>query len=421
MVRVTTSELQRARVLRASLLGLALLVVTTSSRAATIDWKGHTWNVTSGGMAGVCDGDPANVSVDADGYLHLRISHDGGTWSAAELFTNDKLGFGTYLWYIDGPIDKFDANVVLGLFPYGPAAGIGTDGTNEIDIEYSRWGQANGPNGDYTDYPATGVNIGEKSFTFSLMSSLSTSRFVWSSTSITDSLFDSLVPILRTGASLQTWTYMPAQPATNIPQQALPLGMNLWCFDSPPSDNNPVEVVIRDFQFLAEGDATGAAGSGANDGGAAGSGPELGGSGGHATAGTGTGGSGAGVAGRGDQGAGATGRSGGGQGTGAAGASTNGGRTGAGGVSGVPPTGGGGASTGASATSGVSGTSARGPAGAAGLHNSDSGITPQSRSSSGCGCRLVSALNAPTGGANATWLLLTALVLRRRSRFAAFR
>ncbi|HVX96889.1 MAG TPA: EamA family transporter, partial [Polyangia bacterium] len=30
--------------------------------------------------------------------------------------------------------------VVVGLFPYGPAAGIGADGTNEIDIEYSRWG-----------------------------------------------------------------------------------------------------------------------------------------------------------------------------------------------------------------------------------------------------------------------------------------
>ena len=118
------------------------------ARAATIAWKGHTWQVTSGGMAGVCQGDPQNVTVDGDGYLHLRISNGGGTWTASELFTTDRLGFGTYQWQVDGPIDTYDKNVVLGLFPYGPAAGIGGDGTNEIDIEYSRWGQATGPNGD---------------------------------------------------------------------------------------------------------------------------------------------------------------------------------------------------------------------------------------------------------------------------------
>jgi len=38
--------------------------------------------------------------------------------------------------------ERFDRNVVLGLFLYGPAAGIGGDGTNEIDIEYAFWGNA---------------------------------------------------------------------------------------------------------------------------------------------------------------------------------------------------------------------------------------------------------------------------------------
>src|SRR5262245_34180906 len=78
-------------------------------------WKGHTWNVTSGGMAGVANGDPKNVFVDANGYLHLRITNTNGVWTAAELFTTDKLGFGTYQWQVDGPIDVLDRNVVLGL------------------------------------------------------------------------------------------------------------------------------------------------------------------------------------------------------------------------------------------------------------------------------------------------------------------
>ena len=81
-------------------------------------------------------------------------------------------------------------------FPYGPAAGIGGDGTNEIDIEYSRWGQANGPNGDWTDYPASGTTIGELAYTFSLGGgTLSTSRFLWTNTSIASSLLGGLQPV----------------------------------------------------------------------------------------------------------------------------------------------------------------------------------------------------------------------------------
>ena len=244
-------------------IAVGLATPATIARAATIDWKGHTWQLTSGGMAGNCQGDPNNVTLDSNGYLHLRISHDGGTWSAAELFTTDRLGFGTYQWQVDGPIDTFDPNVVLGLFPYGPAAGIGSDGTNEIDIEYSRWGTATGPNGDWTDYPASGSTVGELSYTFSLNgSTLSTSRFVWFTSSISDFLFSGLVNVTTTVGSVKTWTYQPQNATMNIPQQALPLGMNLWCFNAPPSDGNPVEVVIRDFVFVAVNNGTGGAGTG---------------------------------------------------------------------------------------------------------------------------------------------------------------
>ena len=232
----------------------ALAGAPRGASAATLNWKGHSWQVTSGGMAGVCQGSPNNVTIDANGYLHFKIANNGGTWTASEMFTTDRLGFGTYQWQIDGPIDTYDKNVVLGLFPYGPAAGIGSDGTNEIDIEYSRWGQANGPNGDWTDYPASGTTIGELAYTFTLGGgTLSTSRFHWTSTSIANSLLGGLQPVDATTGLIKSWTYAPQNPTTNIPQQALPLGMNLWCFDGPPSDGKPVEIVIRDFQFIPEG------------------------------------------------------------------------------------------------------------------------------------------------------------------------
>ena len=53
--------------------------------AKTISWRGYTWEVIKGGMAGVAQADPNNVFVDANGYLHLRIRKQGNTWTAAEM------------------------------------------------------------------------------------------------------------------------------------------------------------------------------------------------------------------------------------------------------------------------------------------------------------------------------------------------
>jgi len=256
---------------------LSALSPSTAAVAATVDWKGRTWQVTSGGMAGACEGAPENVSVDANGYLHLNIANRAGKWAAAEIFSTERLGFGTYQWHVDGPIDTYDKNVVLGLFPYGPAGGIGEDGTNEIDIEYSRWGKANGPNADYTDYPGSGTTIGELAYTFTLGgATLSTSRFVWTPTSITSSLMSGLVNVGAEDGLLKTWSYQPNNPVQNIPQQALPLGMNLWCFDGPPSDSKPVEIVVRDFTFVPANAGSGGGAAGGGAGGLSGAGGDAG-------------------------------------------------------------------------------------------------------------------------------------------------
>ena len=358
------------------------------SRAATIAWKGHTWNVTSGGMAGVCQGDPQNVTVDANGYLHLRIVKNGSTWTSSELFTTDRLGFGTYQWQVDGPIDTYDRNVVLGLFPYGPAAGIGADGTNEIDIEYARWGKADGPNGDWTDYPASGSTIGELSYTFSLSgATLSTSRFVWSSGAIASLLLQGLQPADSTAGLLKNWTYAPANPTTNIPQQPLPLGMNLWCFDAPPSNGQPVEIVVRDFTYVplggsaggAGGAAAGAGGAAAAAGGAAGARGGASGAGGRATS---TGG--------------AAGTTGGAGGDGGAATATGG----AGGAGGTP---------GAMGAAGTTGTS-----GAGGTNDGAAGAPHASATSSGCSCDVGNA-GDESPWLVAWWLLAWGARWRRRS------
>ena len=354
-------------------------------------------------MAGVCDGDPQNVTVDASGYLHLRITNSGGTWTASELFTTDRLGFGTYQWQVDGPIDNYDKNVVLGLFPYGPAAGIGADSTNEIDIEYARWGQANGPNGDWTDYPASGTTIGELSYTFSLGGgTLSTSRFVWSSNSIASSLLGDLQAVGSMTGLIKSWTYAPSNPTTNIPQQSLPLGMNLWCFDNPPSDGKPVEIVIRDFVYVSP---SGAGGSGGAAGGPGGSGGAGGGTTGAAGGPGGVGG----AAGGGPGGAGGrrsqSGGAGGGLGGTTAGSGGGGSSGGAGGVAG---------SGGEAGVSGGEAGAAEGGGAAAGAVTAGAG---GGTSSSGCSCAAGAAPGEPSALFPAI-VVAAFLILRRRLRRA---
>ncbi len=89
--------------------------------------------------------------VDSNKKLHLKISHSSKNgWTSAELYSANKFQFGTFRWFVEGAVDKFDPNVVLGLFTYG-----GADGTNEIDIEFAKWGVTDSAASNlfYTIYP----------------------------------------------------------------------------------------------------------------------------------------------------------------------------------------------------------------------------------------------------------------------------
>lgn len=223
----------------------------------TISWKGHTWKITNGGMAGVAKGNPANVFIDRNGYLHLRIVNRNGTYTSAEVFSTDKMGYGTYQWWIQGPVDNMDKSTVLGLFPYGPVARIGRDAEDELDIEFSKWNNTlckGACNADFTFYPSTGnfaLGPTERDFNINLSGgTLTTARLVWTPTSVTGTIMSGLQPIGTTANVLKTWTFAPSDYNARIPQQPLPTGMNLWCFKSLPASNQ--SVILRNFQFVPQ-------------------------------------------------------------------------------------------------------------------------------------------------------------------------
>ena len=237
-------------------IGLAL--PAASPAGTQLSWKGHEWTVTNGGMAGVARGRPSNVYVDSNGYLHLMITKKRRSVTAGELFSNDNMGFGTYQWEIQGAVDNMDPHAVLGLFPYGPEHGIGRDGENEIDIEFSRWGNTlcgGACNADFTVYPSSGhfaVGATEDDFNVNLSGgNLVTARLAWSSTSITETVMSGLQRLGTTQNVLQTWTFAPPDYLVRIPQQPVPVGMNLWCYKKRVASSQA--VTVQSFQYVSSG------------------------------------------------------------------------------------------------------------------------------------------------------------------------
>ena len=232
---------------------LTMVTLLAAGHAQTITWAGRTWKVTSGGMAGVARGNPANVSIDSNGYLHLQIVKREGKWTSSEVFTTDRFGFGTYQWIVEGDVYAMDPTTVLGLFPYGPVHKIGADAENEIDIEFSQWNKTcHGCNADFTVYPSTGnrkpkgVSAWEDNFHVT-GGNLTTARMEWFPDHIVFTLMKGAHPIGTTEDVIKTEAY--SSDATNIPQVAMPVGINLWCFKQTPTENQ--SVIIRDFQFAA--------------------------------------------------------------------------------------------------------------------------------------------------------------------------
>lgn len=244
--------------LKAVFVGLGLLCMAQRSparqeTATTLQFGGYTWQVRPPGKGGPGPNlwNPGNVWVDKAG-LHLKISRvrngDRTEWQCAELNTVQALGMGTYEFQVFGPIDRLDQNVVLGLFDY-PTPDIGPDGTNEIDIEFARWGRPELPIGNYTVYPASGKRGPEDhhAFSFTMRGNITTHRFIRSSSSVGLESFQERQTD-RDG-QIANWLYQAADKRF-IPQAPLPVHINLWLFQGkPPTDAKEVTIIIKKFTF----------------------------------------------------------------------------------------------------------------------------------------------------------------------------
>jgi hypothetical protein len=211
---------------------------TRPTHDRTLRFSGHTWQVRSNAVLqgpgpNYFSDSRSNVWVDNSGRLHLRLTNVNGKWYAAAVISRKSFGYGRYLFALDSPVHALDQQVVLGLFTWNTAPAYHD---REIDIEFSRFGNASSPtNGDFVVQP---YNLPRhlKKFVQPAVSP-STHWFDWQRGSVT---FGS------SSTKPSSWRYERA----GVPPPSAPVRMNLWLYHGiPPTNGEPVEIVVRRFTY----------------------------------------------------------------------------------------------------------------------------------------------------------------------------
>jgi hypothetical protein len=200
----------------------------------TMQFKGFDWYVRKDGV-----GNPGNntwrlnnVAVDADGKLRLRIVQQNGVWTCAEFGTNEKLGYGEYIFTVENMLN-WDKNVVAAGFKY-------LDDSNELDIELTKWGNLT-TNAGFTVQPEP--YVASNHIKFNLPIDIPNTRHI-----IHHYPNDISFRIEKQdGTELWGWKYT----GTHVPEEMQYFVFQLWLVQGkPPSNNKPAELIISDFKFV---------------------------------------------------------------------------------------------------------------------------------------------------------------------------
>jgi hypothetical protein len=211
-----------------------------------LDFSGYTWRVrdtqdaSQGPGPNYFSSSPENVWLDSEEQLHLKITYRNGIWYCAEVYSEESFGYGMYTFFTKSRVDTIDINSVLGLFTY-------LDDTNEIDIEFSRWGWVDGKNTWYVTQP--GQTEGNAyGYDMMLLDNYSTHSFNWQSDFIKfRSLYGHYYEPPSQDDVIQEWNYIGPDIPIESTERA---HMNLWLLSGlPPSDGQEVEVIIKGFDF----------------------------------------------------------------------------------------------------------------------------------------------------------------------------
>ncbi|MFC1800342.1 T9SS type A sorting domain-containing protein [Candidatus Eisenbacteria bacterium] len=185
----------------------------------------------------------------------MTIQKFGSTWYSTEVTLEEALGYGDYIFTTVGEVDQFHQNTVLGLFiwQYGPCWGeqyLWWNPYNEIDVEFSRWGDPGNDPAQFMVQPWDWPGSGSRFELTPGPGELSSHAFNW--------LHDRLEFRSWYGGPddeapenmIHSWTYT----GPHIPRPEQPrVHINLWQLNGGPGIYQ--EAVLDEFTFVPEGTA----------------------------------------------------------------------------------------------------------------------------------------------------------------------
>lgn len=247
----------------------------------TIEFAGMTWRVKhqmqgdAGPGPNYFSADKQDVWVDDEGRLHMTLTQRDGKWHCTEVVSELATGYGEYEFQVVGAVDQLDPNIVLGLFTWNSDSWK-TDANSEIDIELTRWAEADALNLHYSVHPGWGPDTPDgkhpertEMLDMELQGDTSTHVINWAPTVVTCASYQG------SGQDpenlIANWTFDDSNPpriASNgqgettepilipKPGKATNARINLWLVNAdrkglgdPPTDGQDVEVIISAFRY----------------------------------------------------------------------------------------------------------------------------------------------------------------------------
>lgn len=208
----------------------------------TLPFSGHMWQVRDTARPSYPGPVPysgTNAYLDAQLRMHLKVTANPvGVWTAAQVTATDLMGYGTYTFSVDSPVNALDRNVALGLFSRSSTA---KDSAREIDIEVAKFGREEKLPSQYVVQPAgaAGHLVREPA----PQTTSSVMQFVWRPGRVDFSSYEA------GGRRIAHWTFAGSSVPIEGENQVT---MNLWTFlGQAPSDYKTVEVIIKKFSYCA--------------------------------------------------------------------------------------------------------------------------------------------------------------------------
>lgn len=206
-----------------------------------LSWSGYRWRVKQVDLAGpgpnAFSDDTANVRVDQDDQLHLRIDYRDGTWYCSEIILDQCFGYGIYSFKLNSRVDNLDFNTIFAGFIFDTSA-------QEFDIEFSQR-LATPFNAQFVVQPW--YNPGNIEFFDMPAGSQTSHAFEWRADRIVFTSWYGHADTTTPATLVHTWTYTGSDIPVTTTEHMI---FNLYLFGGEaPVGGTGDEVIVKSFNY----------------------------------------------------------------------------------------------------------------------------------------------------------------------------